>query len=146
MQELGDYWTSQDYTTGSRTIHFKNGSEGPSHDPYSYTEIEVYDIRDGSYTMLHEGLAEFIEVSDAQGEVHRYGHEIPPHYQRLIFQKALGCTLASLQRAVCRSDSTCSDCGGTDIRDVEGFPGETYYQCSDCGEVVGSSFNNGAIV
>jgi hypothetical protein len=60
------------YRTPSKHIYIDTGSEGPSHDPYSYTEYTVQPRADDAPTaVLHMGLAFWYEVDGkrtGQGE------------------------------------------------------------------------------
>lgn len=48
-------------------LHIFHGTEGPSFDPYAYTEITVE--RFGHVVCLHCGLAEWIEIDGERTEV-----------------------------------------------------------------------------
>lgn len=43
-------------------ITIKNGSEGPQHDPYAYTETTVTRLKDGNWAIIHLGLAEWLNL------------------------------------------------------------------------------------
>lgn len=127
------------YRTGSRTISIVNGTEGPTHDPYSYTEISVKRKGFPEIT-LHFGLAVWM----AYGKT-RVPTEIPENMLWKMLEVHLGCTWASFQRALRKLHSKCRVCGSLPCQEVAGYPGETFLLCKN-GHVIDSHFNEGAVI
>lgn len=78
--------------TSSGYIYFRTGTEGPRHDPYSYTEITV--SRKGHRrAMLHMGLGVWSEVGGRRCRRYNEARDVAR------FEKACGWTLAELEKA-----------------------------------------------
>lgn len=126
------------------TVHVRTGGEGPKHDPYHFTEY-VAETPQGR-TTLHEGLGAWIACD---GEMQRapvgFSDEQEHSFLTSLFEQRVGYTPDQLWRIHRRLSSRCRACGGTNFRDVSGFPGETLTICCDCGHVVGSTFNVSAV-
>jgi len=110
------------------SIDIKHGSEGPRHDPYSYTEITVT-RESGATVCIHFGLIEWIEVNGIRSDTeYKVASE--------IFEEHAGISIEVAQKTYERQATTCGECGGTDLREQPGFPGETLYFCRRCDVVV----------
>lgn len=126
--------------TSSGMLKIKTGTEGPRHDPYSYTETTME--RNGDTVTLHEGLGDWLRVNGAVQDVRRsaLGSE-----ERRTFVSITGYTPEQLRRFVDRAHSRCRSCGGQRTRSERGHPGETLLVCDRCGDIVGTRFNRSAI-
>ena len=118
----------------------RTGTEGPRHDPYSYTEITVQ--RPGKKTVtVHLGLMQFVQV----------GASAPVHmsYELLdqTFEALTGLTIKQAERALRRIEQQPyrehRKCGGYEY--TSGYPGETFCICK-CGAHLDYSFNESAII
>lgn len=127
------------YRAAGCDIMIKTGAEGPSYDPYSFTEYHVSHKKRGDL-VLHHGLGSWLEINGERREFHR-----DPENADYMFEEFLGVSVHALEKACRRCDSRCRSCGSTEIQDVDGFPGETLYVCCKCGDVVGGSFDRSAI-
>lgn len=58
-------------TAGGTKLVITTGSEGPRHDPYGYTEIEIT-MRNGVSAELHAGLGMWLRFTDSQGTEQQY--------------------------------------------------------------------------
>ena len=130
------------------TIEITTGTEGPHHDPYGWEELTVT-RNDGTTVILHQGLAEYVEINGLRIEP-RISAVVDPRDRWNIlrdhFQRAAGVTPEAARRAYERMRSRCSKCGGTETRSMQGYPGETFEVCVECGTVVDSHFNESAII
>jgi len=135
-----------------RVVDIKTGSEGPAHDPYSYTQIrvETKHVREDGYALvqdveLHEGLVEecrvrqYIDrrcVSFFTVEGSKDG--------RIVFEAMTGLTPEMAERCRLRLDTRCR-CGSRQVRAENGYPGETLYVCARCDNVVSGHFNEESV-
>ncbi len=120
------------------SIDIKSGSEGPHHDPYSYLEITV--IRESGATVcMHAGLIVWIEVNGIRSDC---SYETAAE----IFEDLAGISPQTAEKVYERRASTCSKCGGRDLREQSGFPGETLSFCERCDAMVHDHFNEAAII
>jgi hypothetical protein len=132
------------YRTPSKHIYIDTGSEGPSHDPYSYTEYTVQPRADDAPTVvLHMGLAFWYEVDGKRTNAYQRGADEGTLVQ--LFEQQLGCTLPALHKAVDRIRSRCRECGAQPGRVVSGHPGETFLLCAN-GHVMDADFDEGAVI
>ncbi len=128
------------------SIGMKHGSEGPTHDPYSYTEILVT-REDGTEVMLHDGLATWIEINGERIDPqHGPGYDVSCQSLRNMFERRAGCSIPHLEKAYQRVQYTCKKCGGSELREQAGYPGETFHFCVRCDIVVSCDFNESAIM
>ena len=70
----------------NRSIDCRTGNEGPTHDPYGYTEFIVY--CNNEVVKLHMGLVVWLEIKDAFRSVARVHDEAPA--LEALFEKATG--------------------------------------------------------
>ena len=125
-------------------VSIKTGSEGPRHDPYSYSEVTVRK-QDGTAVTHHSGLAMWCKL-DGQKLDQQYGdHYGEDTYEQ--FEKHAGIGVKAAMKAYDRMQRTCKKCGALDkiVDAVDGFPGETLYICQ-CGAIVSSDLNMSAII
>jgi len=116
-------------------ISIKTGSEGPSHDPYSFTEYSVTTTIGKSYT-LHLGLAEWIKEN---GVLITTNGNLVETFIRLT-------GLDPLAAEEEHNNPKCKDHPDADIESMAGYPGETFAVCSVCKAVLQSYFNENAIM
>ena len=120
-------------------INLTTGSEGPAHDPYGVTTITVE--RNGQSVECRAGLGVHLLVNEKQVE----GSE-----EELfeVFEDKTGMHFGQAAeyyyKAQHRKRSRCV-CGSHHIDILPGYPGETFYTCSKCGEVLGYDFDRSAI-
>lgn len=126
--------------TSSGRIDLKCGTEGPQHDPYSYTETTY--SRGMVTAMLHDGLGVYSTVTIGNSAPQRYEGRLIARY---AFKDAIGYTPEQLYKFVRRAQSRCSACGCSRLHSERGYPGETFKICDNCGTIVGSSFNRSAV-
>lgn len=121
-------------------ISITHGSEGPRHDPYSYTELTV--SKGNGWTTVHRGLAEWVEHCGERTECTGMGMLLDN-----LFEDYTGLTIKQAERIVRkiheRPYREHRKHGGFEWR--SGFPGESLCICK-CGHVVDSSFNESAII
>jgi hypothetical protein len=118
------------------TIDTKEGTEGPRHDPYSYTEVTV-NGRNGRVT-YHYGLDEWVCV----------GEEKSRDKPREVFERLTGVdpwTAEKISRALPyrKHQRKCGKHFQT-FR-ASGYPCETFAICCNCGDVVDCNFNIAAV-
>jgi hypothetical protein len=123
--------------TASGRLVIKTGSEGPRHDPYGYTETTVE--RNGVSVTLHEGLGTWLEIGDRMVTEDET-------IARDFFETHVGYTPEKIQKFIERARSRCRSCGGREFRCERGYPGETFSVCVACGDIIASSFNEGAVI
>ena len=119
------------------TIH--TGTEGPRHDPYSYTEITVRLPRKAPVT-IHYGLGEWLRIgNDAQHDIHGYSDQ--------VLRTLTGYSITQAERIVRKAreaDYRLHKAHGG-YHWSSGFPGESLCFCR-CGNVIDSTFDEGAII
>jgi len=124
------------------------GSEGPKHDPYSYTRITFE--RGSRIITMHNGLGQFIILNGVRID--------PPDYVRMckkctnrwlehMWQKYTDLTVAQTERALHKIEDPprCTKCGSKSLHWVSGYPGETLKVCYKCDAIVASHLNMSAI-
>lgn len=128
---------------GTRLIKH-HGTEGPSHDPYSYEELTV--CKNNKTVTLHLGLAEWIEIDGKRQEAvfrNMTEYAFDPSEE---FKLQTGMTVEQFERRYYSNHNTCKKCGCDTTHSVAGFPGESLNVCDNCGEVVSSDFNEREII
>jgi len=119
-------------------VDISTGAEGPRHDPYSYREYTL--IREaGDTIVLHEGLGVWFSLN---GNI---AARLTEDQCVKAFEGYLGCTIKAFRKALMKLSERCRHCGGRDLYEVDGFPGETYLMCRVCDKVLTSSMNWGAV-
>lgn len=125
---------------GTGTVTMKTGSEGPRHDPYSYTEVTVRGTlgkRKIDIT-LHEGLAEWVKLGNRKP-----AYESQTYRPRAAFERLVGVRYTALERALNRPRQCCNK---PRLESQSGFPGETLTVCIHCNAIVGGYFNEAAVI
>lgn len=133
----------------STRVFSRTGTEGPRHDPYGYTELQVRNER-GSF-VLHEGLAVWVEVRLRNAKPVRF--ETPRFTQEEIeeiFTVAAGMSPETARRCLRRLASAPlrahnARCGSRAFECAGGMPGESLTVCRACGAVVEYDFDEGAV-
>jgi hypothetical protein len=123
----------------------ETGAEGPKHDPYHYEELHV--TTPAGKTVVHMGLATWFKHKDALTGVEfteDYWVNSEPHRAEM-FEKYTGFQLKQVERWCRRLQARCRKCGCRDFDSVDGYPGETLYQCAKCGNINGGSMDYSAI-
>ena len=127
------------------SIELRSGTEGPRHDPYGYKEITVTRA-DGREATLHSGLAEWMTYNDGR-VTRRFDDDIATLWSK--FEAVMGISPELAERSFHRAKENrirYHKCGMKYLRDVEGYPGESFLMCEKCGKVLDSSFNESAII
>lgn len=126
-------------------IFIKRGSEGPRHDPYSYTEITVKRT-DGNKVLrsatIHAGLAYWAETSDGRRE------DQDTVRVNDLFTEVAGITPHQAHKAHRELEDRryrYHPCGQKYFHDCSGYPGESFVVCGKCGKVVDSHFDRSAV-
>ena len=119
------------------SIDLRNGTEGPRHDPYSFTEITVHG-RAGEVT-IHAGLANWLRHNDKliTGE----------EKAALMFEKLTGLAPWTAEKIYHNLPLRRhrAKCDSLIFEEVSGYPGETFTICTKCRDVVDSHFNRSAV-
>lgn len=148
---------SREFTirTPSRVFHVCTGTEGPRHDPYSYTEYTIERKGHASVT-YHCGLGEWISMGKRRlGRLPNKAElALPWQDCERAFSRRLRATFArysggltpeQLEDCHRRIRSRCNACGCRHTKAERGYPGETLYVCVQCNNVVDSDFDRSAI-
>lgn len=130
--------------TSRATFTMRHGSEGPSHDPYGFTETTFQ--TDRVTVTLHQGLAQWIQVNGA-AKTDFVGDQYDNYEAQAAAFKALtGLTPDEVEKYDERLRSKCRKCGSCDFKEQGGMPGESFTLCAKCGAVVDYDFNESAII
>lgn len=123
------------------TISIRRGSEGPRHDPYSFTEIIV--TRDSPWftgkVTYHVGLDEWVRVD---------ANNIDRTESRETFRRLAGITPEAAQKAAREFRDRrvrYHPCGPKHLHWVSGYPGEELLHCDQCNNIIDSSFDLSAV-
>ena len=151
METSGGYDGREGEKPGRLQYHNKVGSEGPSHDPYSYSETTIW-FR-GRKIEFHDGLAMWLKVDgekykpavDRNQDFGEYEKQLYKAYKDKI-EEVLGFSLTQLERWNRKLKSKCRKCGSKNFKWVSGFPGESLLICSDCNDAIDYNFNESAII
>lgn len=114
-----------------RGFYSTHGSEGPRHDPYSYTEMSIFEeFDDGTKkdVTIHMGLAEWVEV-EIDGDKLRTN--MPYKSAVKTLKVHMGVTekvLDKLEHYYWHGPDVCPHCRGPLVEDG-GFVGETFLSC-----------------
>lgn len=129
--------------TGSGTFTINRGSEGPQHDPYSFTETD-FDSNSGDKINIRTGGLGYtrLKVNDREWEA---SEKFDEETLRLRFRALTGALPEDVERFIARKSSRCP-CGCRKTETQAGYPGETFEVCAKCGEIVGSYFDEAAII
>lgn len=125
----------------TNSVSFRRGSEGPKHDPYSYTEITVNKSRNG-FVKFHFGLDTWCE-----------GNKIKVHGEPTafdFFEQLVGVHPIVLETSVQRRKRKQIERHlknhNAEGQTVSGYPGESFLICEKCGEFLSSHFNESAVL
>jgi len=113
-------------------VHAKHGTEGPKHDPYSYTEYS-FTTTFGEDVEVHVGLAEYVIINGRR------------YINGLDALKTLCMTLEEIEDVYKDQFGHCK-CGSDQITGKLGFPGEVMFVCEQCGATVDTHFNEAAVM
>lgn len=125
-------------------VTMRNGTEGPRHDPYAYTELTV-ERPDGRKVVVHMGLATWVDARWPNGmqrtaDSEREAFEVFEEVAGVTYPAAVKALLNLPQRRMRQHP-----CGTRFFCDQPGYPGESFVVCSKCGDVVDSHFDRSAI-
>lgn len=122
-------------------VHFRTGSEGPRHDPYSYEEWTIETPE--NTVQIHQGLGDWIKCN---------GREYPEtargsrgDLDNFLTEK-VGFTLEQIRRIHRNLKSRCPKGGQHEEEWISGYPGEDLLFCHKCEKFVDSTFNESAII
>lgn len=132
-------------------MSIRTGSEGPRHDPYSYTETTIQ--TDGGEVLIHEGLGEYVKVDGKMVELPSWlnglNWDTKEMVERLwrehIVEQITGYSRKQLDRIQRRLESHCKRCGGKRFHCEEGYPGESFTVCDTCNNVNNTYFYLSAV-
>lgn len=123
-----------------RSFDVSHGSEGPKHDPYSYTEFSMFaEYADGNNktVVVHHGLSEYVMVN---GIVQR-----PSSTEELdlLLLQEVGITFSKLDRLAHKKEhpDRCPKCRSREFNCTGGFAGETIVFCVKCGSYISDNFS-----
>jgi hypothetical protein len=134
--------TTKTFATGSITL--RTGTEGPRHDPYGYEEWTWR--RAARTVVLHEGLGCWVSFDDrrlSNADLVRASGKADESACRHWFEGITGVPMKTLERVIHRPRRCCAR---PRIDWVAGYPGESLAVCRSCGDVVGSSFSEAAVI
>lgn len=119
------------------TFTIRNGVEGPKHDPYGYTEY-TWKAKNGEKITLHCGMRDILSIGSNKKHIayEDTGRKIIADK----FTELVGISPRKLFRAIERANHICKNCGSTHIHTESGYPGETFYICGKCGNIIGGYF------
>lgn len=124
-------------------VLIQHGSEGPSHDPYSFEEFTYFlpnndtdDQEEKDRVVIHLGLGDVVKVNNV--EVAR-GYENVNIWVQNKHKMSIDTLIDTLREE--DQISTCPRCGCKDLVWKSGFPGESLLICTECEEICDTSFN-----
>lgn len=129
------------------SVNVRTGTEGPSHDPYGYTEIE-FTRTDGVVVTYHAGLGEWCKVSLTPPEkrrgVRHHGEDLIAHCidddgAASLFETATGLSPQQAEKVYQRlhgPQRRCPHCGGRKFSWHGGYVGEAMQCCTACDRIV----------
>lgn len=158
----------QGLNVSKRMLSRSTGTEGPSSDPYGFTEWTMHLTVDGNDidVILHCGLRQFLAVESPKGTKVKldayeskgrkafpgYPEEMWKNGERLVldwFEKLTGLENHKIDKIYNRLSwpDKCPDCKSSKyVNAVSGFPGETLLYCEKCKKIIGSHSNISAII
>jgi hypothetical protein len=122
-------------TTG--TVTLVNGSEGPRHDPYGYTELTVN--KRGIEYELHSGLACWLKVAGVRMTVQDHV-EADNLFEHLTGHHPAD-WIGFVEAAQRHRRSRCPKCGCRQTVERHGYPGEQFTCCAKCNTVMDCEFD-----
>lgn len=134
------------------TIARRTGTEGPRHDPYSFTEWTVK-RPNGVVVTYHEGLGEWTQAkwpspTDDPEENQHAMDRIQGEGARDLFTRYAGVNPGQAEKAYFELRMRrvrYHKHGAKYLQDVAGYPGETLTMCGKCGEIFDTHFNRSEI-
>lgn len=128
------------------SVRRRTGSEGPSHDPYAFEELEVF--TPNGVTIFHMGLGVWLKYN---GHLLEPPLTVPPNKTEewlsdIKFRACTGYSLIQLERIARKLKERCRKCGGKDRHHERGMPGEHLAVCDNCGNIVGGYFSESEII
>ena len=129
------------------TVRLKTGTEGPTHDPYSYEELTVITPR--GKVVLHEGLSVWLKHNDVKVDqpLNTPYEEYERWIREDVFKAVTGYSREQIARIARRLKERCPYCKVNSGRHHEpGFPGEHFEVCDNCNKIVGGYFNESEII
>lgn len=127
-------------STGRWDFSYKTGSEGPRHDPYGFREFIAKNKRTGDVYTYHVGLDTWLKrgrelLSRDEAECGRF------------FEEITGFDPEDFDKLYSRATSRCRACGSKGpFTYQDGFPGEYFVVCGNCGGVVDTEFRESEII
>ncbi len=134
-------------TEYGRVITVRNGIEGPRHDPYGWEELTVQ-RPNGCWCYRTGGLG-YIKISRNEGIVFEQSDVTKSGAEKEaidFFARMTGLTPVQWLRTEMRLNRKCPSCGTKGYHLVGEYTGEEMIICDGCDNVVGSNFNNAAII
>ena len=128
-------------------ITTKRGSEGPRHDPYSWTEIAVH--RSDCTVTFHEGLGCYVDVQGGLQHDRLWmtsddsRARVEAHFERFA-----GVSVKTAQRAYDEFRARkvrYHACGPKHLGWVAGYPGEDLLFCANCKTILDATFDLSAV-
>lgn len=121
-----------------------HGAEGPTHDPYSFTQYHIK--APAGITIYHRGsLGSWLTHNGHKVEVVDGFDEQEAFIENELMLKLTGFTMKQMHRIALKRLSRCRDCGSRAFHCVEGYPGETLSQCTQCGTINTAYFDESAV-
>lgn len=119
------------------TIERETGTEGPRHDPYSYTEWEMQ-LADGRSITVHVGLSEWVRIPSGRAVHCNDSLTVDDVLMTLRWPVDLRGIERAFEAYREHELRAHRKCGGT--QSTTGYPGEHFVFCK-CGAVLDYHFN-----
>lgn len=133
----------------SSSIEVREGTEGPHHDPYSYTDT-ILTKQNGAWAIIHEGISAYALIYFRRGrkrrQVNLYEDPVLRARSETLLVKAVGMTSKQIKRIARKASEVPyrQHKGHGGYEWSQGHPGEMLCFCK-CGAVIDSHFNRSAI-
>lgn len=135
------------FTHPKLSVSVVRGTEGPSHDPYSYEETTIK--VPGSKIVIHAGLAEFIKLNGETFPISVHKRERFGEAIDVLLRAKVGYSRVQLERIARKKRQArtraCPLGGLHDLQWGHGFPGEELLWCTKCKHILDRTFNSSAI-
>lgn len=126
-----------------RSIRVKTGTEGPSFDPYAYTEYTL--VRDGQPDVVfHAGLGVSLKIG--KGLEERAFNKQEENLLFARFECLVGWPINDLEKWSHKARQRCRKCRCKHGHWAAGYPGESFLLCDNCGEHMDYSFDESAVI
>lgn len=128
-------------------LSITSGTEGPSHDAWSYSILTFENNH--KKVELKQGLVSRLTIN---GENVPYSPFKADPFEDENFDECFflqtGFTIKQFYKTYnrIRNPKNCPNCGNTGRVDMEGFPGESFTCCNNCGQIIDSHFDIGAVI